>query len=684
MPNQLAQETSPYLLQHADNPVEWLPWGPEALARARKENKPILLSIGYAACHWCHVMAHESFEDPVTAAFMNEHFINVKVDREERPDLDSIYMNAVVQMTGQGGWPLTAILTPEGEPIFGGTYFPPTARHGMPAFRQVLTSVARAWQEQRGDLAAGAADLAASLGQAVRLTAGNPEADAGLLRRAEEVILRSYDATHGGFGPAPKFPQPMTLEFLLRRGLQAGSEAALAAATQTLTRMAQGGMYDQLGGGFARYSVDERWQVPHFEKMLYDNALLARVYLHAWQMTGEPLFRQVVEETLDWALREMRQAEGGFYSSLDADSEGVEGKFYVWSAAEIRDALGDDAEVFMRYYGVTEAGNWEGTNILHVARPIEAVAQALGRDQAELRASVERGRSKLLALRGQRVRPGTDDKVLTAWNAFLLAALAEAGRVLGRADYTQAASANAEFLLRALRRPDGRLLRTWKAGGQGRLNAYLEDYAALASALLTLYQRHFDPRWYTWSLELVELMLAHFRDEANGGFFDTSDDHEQLIRRPKDVQDNATPSGNALAVEALLQHALLSGRGEFWDRAQAAISGLYPVLAQYPTGFAQWLCVADFLVAQPVEVAVAGPLGRERTQALLDVVLRPHRPHLVVAAGEDGDVVPLLAGRKEVDGGPAAYVCRRFACQAPVVLPEALAAALDEAAGHAN
>lgn len=681
MPNHLANETSPYLLQHVDNPVDWYPWGEEALELAREQDKPILLSIGYAACHWCHVMAHESFEDPQTAAFMNRHFINIKVDREERPDLDSIYMNAVVAMTGQGGWPMTVVLTPEGKPFFGGTYFPLRPRHGMPSFQQVLQSIADAWQNRREEIEQSAGEIAQHLGRGLGLAQQAGPLQEGLFDQALNQIFQSFDSDKGGFGQAPKFPPSMTLEFLLRMHLQRGDSMAMHMTEHTLKMMAYGGIYDQLGGGFARYSTDARWLVPHFEKMLYDNALLSRVYLHAWQVTKKPenkaLFRRIVEETLDFVVRELRHENGGFYSSYDADSEGEEGKFYVWETAEIREALGEDAELFMEYYGVSENGNWEGKNILNVPRPPQEVAAALEMDVAEMQEKLAAARQKLYEVRAQRVWPGLDDKVLAAWNGLMLAAFAEAGHLLDCPDYTAVAVQNAEFLYGKMRTENGRLLRTWKAGSEARYNAYLEDYAYLADGLLALYQNTFDERWFTWAQELVEQMLAHFRDEENGGFFDTSDDHEALIHRPKDVQDNATPSANAMAAQVLLKMSLYTGNGRYWEIAEAAVSALHEALVRYPTGFAHWLSAAAFILGEPREVAIVGQPDAGDTAALLETVFARYRPNLVVAVGQDGEQVPLLADRSLQDGRATAYVCRRFVCKTPVNEPQALANQLD-------
>jgi uncharacterized protein YyaL (SSP411 family) len=678
MANQLANESSPYLRQHADNPVEWYPWGEEALQRARKEDKPILLSIGYAACHWCHVMAHESFEDPVTAALMNEHFINIKVDREERPDLDSIYMAATVAMTGQGGWPMTVIMTPDCRPFFGGTYFPPVPRHGLPAFTQVLQGIAQAWETQRDVVQRSAVEVSAHLRQTVITIDSETTLDTSLFDQALNNFLRTFDSQLGGFGSAPKFPPSMALEFLLRIYLQRDDKMALHMVETTLEAMARGGIYDQLGGGFARYSTDARWLVPHFEKMLYDNALLARVYLHAWQVTGKPLYRRIVEETLDFTVRELRHEDGGFYSSYDADSEEQEGKFYVWSAAEIRRALDDAAPLFAAYYDVSDAGNWEGHTILNVPRPPAEIAAEFGLDVPEMEQRLAAARETLYALRAQRVWPGLDDKVLTAWNGLMLAAFAEAGAVLNRPDYTAVAVQNAEFLRRELRREDGRLLRTWKAGSEARYNAYLEDYAYLADGLLALYETTLDVQWFAWALELADVMLAHFSDD-DGGFFDTSDDHEDLLLRPKDLQDNATPSGNAVATGVLLRLSLLTGEGTYWDKAEGATAGLYEMMARHPGSFAQWLSNATFILGEPQEVAIIGAPDAPDTAALLAVLRETYRPTLVMALGSGEDeaaVIPLLQQREAIDGRATAYVCRRFVCRQPVTDPADLRAQL--------
>ena len=632
-PNRLAQETSPYLLQHKDNPVDWYPWGEEALERARAEDKPILLSVGYSACHWCHVMERESFEDEETAAYMNEHFVPIKLDREERPDLDAIYMEACQAMTGHGGWPLNVFLTPEQVPFYAGTYFPPDDRGGMPSWRRILEAVNEAWTEKRDQIRAGSERVVERLRGGAALEPSTEVMEPRLFDEAVEALRMSYDRVQGGFGRAPKFPPASAIEFLLRRG-----ETEMT--THTLRAMASGGMYDQIGGGFARYSVDARWLVPHFEKMLYDNALLARAYLHGWQVTGDPLFRTVCEETLDWALQEMRGDEGGFHSALDADSEGEEGKFYVWSLAELRDAAGDEA---VQAFGATEEGNFEGQNILVRA----------GEASPELK-------RRLYAIRAQRVWPGLDDKRLTSWNALMIGALAEAGAVLERGEYLDAARACAEFILRELRDTDGRLLRTWK-DGQAKLNAYLEDHAFLLEALLTLYEATFEPRWFGEARALADTMIERFADEARGGFFETSSDHEQLVARRKDLEDHPIPAGNSSAAYGLLRLAALTGDYDYEKRAVGVFRLLHRVAARHPQAFAHLLQALDFHFASVKEVALVGP-DREPLER---AVRARFRPHLVLAGGEP-DGVPLLEGREPVDGRAAAYVCERFACQRPV------------------
>src|SRR4051812_28571216 len=651
MPNRLAHETSPYLLQHKDNPVDWYPWGDEALARAREEDKPILLSIGYSACHWCHVMERESFEDEATAAFMNEHFVTIKLDREERPDLDAIYMEAAQAMTGQGGWPLNVFLTPEHVPFYAGTYFPPRDMHGMPSWRRVLEAVSDAWEKRRDEIREGGDQIAKRLQGGALLQPDTDPIDRDGLDHAVNALSQLYEPQFGGFGGAPKFPPASTIEFLLRRG-------EIRMTTHTLRAMAAGGLYDQVGGGFARYSVDERWLVPHFEKMLYDNALLARAYLHGWQVTGEELFRRVATETLDWALREMRGEEGGFMSALDADSEGEEGRFYIWTVDELRAVLGDDADAAIEYFGATEEGNFEGRNIL-----------IRGEREPERLAEI---REKLYDARAQRVWPGRDDKRLTSWNALMISALADAGAVFQRDDYLAAARACASFLLADLRGDDGRLLRTWK-DGQAKLNGYLEDHAYLVEALLSLYEARFEPRWFNVARELADFTITHFADDESGGFFETADYHERLLARRKDLEDNPIPAGNSSGAYGLLRLAALTGESEYERRAVGVFQLLHKAAFRHPQAFAHLLQAIDFHLAPPKEVALVG----EDIGALERTVRSRFRPHLVLAGGEP-DGVPLLEGRNPVDGKAAAYVCEHFACKRPVTETSELDALLSE------
>ena len=635
MANRLAGETSPYLLQHAHNPVDWYPWGEEALARAEAEDKPILLSIGYSACHWCHVMERESFENPRTADLMNASFVNIKVDREERPDLDAIYMQAVQAMTGGGGWPMTVFLAPDGTPFYGGTYFPPEARANMPA-------------------------------------ASHGQLDVDILQAAGRGLAAQHDPEFGGFGSAPKFPQPMALEFLLRFWKRTGDEAALEVVVHTLDRMARGGIYDHLGGGFARYSTDAEWLVPHFEKMLYDNAQLARAYLLGYQATGNAFFMDVTEQIIEYVLRDMTDPSGGFYSTEDADSEGEEGKFYVWTPAELRELLGaEDARLFGAFYDVTAPGNFERrASILRMEHTPLELASRLGVTEAELLAALERGRQILFEARSRRVRPARDEKVLAGWNGLMLRALAEAASVLAREDFLAAAIRNAEFLLGAMRRADGGLHRTWKPGHAARLNGYLEDYANVADGLVALYEATFDPHWLTAATSLADLILERFADLENGGFFDTSNDHETLITRPKDIFDNATPSGNAVSADVLLRLALLTGREEYQRAAEGVLQLLREPMARYPLGFARSLNALDFLLGRPKEVAIVGQPDAADTQALLRVVFEPFMPNKVVAGG--GAPIPLLEGRHPADGRATAYVCEHYVCQAPTTDPEQL------------
>jgi uncharacterized protein YyaL (SSP411 family) len=642
MANRLAHETSPYLLQHKDNPVDWFPWGEEARARARERDLPLLVSIGYSACHWCHVMERESFEDPQVAALMNERFVPIKVDREERPDIDAICMEACQAMTGRGGWPLNAFLSPDGVPFFAGTYFPPEPRHGLPSWTMVLQAVDDAWRNRRSDIEQQSERIVESLGATGRIQPSEEPIAATRMDDAQASLRSIYDPVHGGFGGAPKFPPASTIEFLLARGER---EMALG----TLQAMARGGIYDQIGGGFARYSVDATWTIPHFEKMLYDNALLARAYLHGWQVSGEERFAQVCCETLDWALREMRGEEGGFCAALDADSEGVEGKFYAWSVQELQEVLGPLAGPAIEHF--RPAPFEHGLTVLEARGPVPERLPEI--------------RCQLFGARAHRVRPGLDDKRLTAWNALMISALAEAGAVLEREAYLQAAVQCAEFLLRERRDSAGRLLRTASIPG------FLDDHAFLLEALITLYQASLDPRWYHESVALADTMIERFGDPDRGAFFTTPHDHEQLVARRKDLEDSPIPSGNSAAAFGLLRLALLSGEQEYERQAVGVLRLLYPIACRHPSAFGHLLGAADFYLARVREVAIVGP----EPEPLLRVVRGAFRPHLVLAAGE-ADGVPLLAGREPVQQRATAYVCEHFACQAPVTDADALAALL--------
>jgi uncharacterized protein YyaL (SSP411 family) len=655
MPNRLAQETSPYLLQHRDNPVDWYPWGAEALALAREQDRPILLSVGYSACHWCHVMERESFEDPETAAYMNEHFVSVKVDREERPDVDAIYMEAVQAMSGQGGWPMTVFLDPDGVPFYGGTYFPPDESRGMPSFRMVMEAVVDAFERKREEIRERAAGTRERLGAIGVVEPNSEPPEAAQLEGAIERLRAGADPQRGGFGGAPKFPPASALELLLARGEREIVE-------RTLDAMLAGGIYDQIAGGFARYSVDADWLVPHFEKMLYDNALLARAYLHGWQALGHERYRRACEETLDWMLREMRGPEGGFYSALDADSEGEEGRFYVWTPAQIREVLGADAEPVIEYYGVSERGNFEGASILHLAGGIAAAEPA----------GLAAARRALYEARAKRVWPGLDDKRLASWNALAIAALAEAGAALGRADYLAAAAACGEFVLGEMRDPDGRLLRTYK-DGDARLNAYLEDHAYLLEAFLALYEATFERGWFGEAEQIAKAMLTRFHDAERGGFFSTSDDHEELIARRKEIGDHPIPSGNSAAAFGLLRLAALTGNRGYRHHAEEVFALFAKPATQHPQSFAHLLGALDFHLSPVREVALVG----DDVSELAAPVRSAFRPHLVLAAGPEGsEEPPLLRRRPLLDGAPTAYVCENFACQAPVTVPEELAALL--------
>jgi uncharacterized protein YyaL (SSP411 family) len=679
--NRLARETSPYLLQHRHNPVDWYPWGPEALERARAEDKPVLLSVGYSACHWCHVMERESFENEAIAALMNELFVNIKVDREERPDVDQIYMQAVQAMTGHGGWPMTVFLTPDGVPFYGGTYFPPEDRHGMPAFPRLLQGVAEAYRGRRGEVVQAGQQLLEQMRQSERLRNSASLLTDAVLLSAYQSMAAEFDPREGGLERAPKFPQPMNWEFLLRYWKRSGSVQALDMVDLTLTKMARGGMYDQIGGGFHRYSVDGQWLVPHFEKMLYDNAQLASLYLHGWLATGDAEFRRISEETLDYILREMTHASGGFFSAQDADSEGVEGKFFVWSPEEISAALADAemSRAALAYWGVDRGPNFEGHSILHVPRePSEVARESLGISEERLVELIGRARARLYAARERRVHPGLDDKVLASWNGLALAAFAEAGRVLERGEYLDAAVKNAGFLLTQMK-PNGRLLRSWK-DGQAKIKGYLEDHAMVGVGLLALYEATFDRRWLDESRQLAERALELFWDEGEGMFFDTGRDHDALVVRPRNLFDNAVPCGTSVAIDWLLRLAVFFGEERYETIAARTLRPMADLMTRYPSGFGRYLSALDFHLGPVAEVALVWPEGAD-ARSLIATTFQGFRPNRLVVAATAGSAaaagLPLLAERPAVDGKPTVYVCRRYVCQLPVTEPAALATQLD-------
>jgi len=688
MSNRLSGESSPYLLQHAGNPVDWHPWGAEALALSRAEDKPIFLSIGYSACHWCHVMEHESFENAAIARLMNEHYVCIKVDREERPDLDQIYMNAVQLMTGRGGWPMSVFLTPDLKPFYGGTYWPPTQRSGMPGFDQVLIAVADAWKNRREQALEQADSLTEHLRTVAAPAVGQGEPSADLLDHAARSLEQSFDAVHGGFGSAPKFPHPMDLRLLLRVWRRTGDDNLLRMVTLTLARMAGGGIYDQLGGGFHRYSVDERWLVPHFEKMLYDNALLVPCYLEAYQASGNEDFARVARETCDYVLREMTDPAGGFYSTQDADSEGVEGKFFVWTPETLTEVLGPAAaRNFGCAYDVWPEGNFEhGQSILNRPKSLAECAQALGSDPQQLAAELADSRAKLYDSREKRVHPGLDDKVLVAWNGLMIEALAVAAGALDEPRYLNAAQRAADFVLTQMRRPDGRLLHTWRRG-EARLDAYLDDYSTLASALVALYQADFDERWLAEAAGLVDTMLALFEDSSGGGFYFTAQDHETLLTRQKDLYDNAVPSGNSMAASALLRLGKLTGRADYLAAAERTLAAAAPIAKQAPLAMGQMLLALDMYLGPTYEIVLVGDAGSPDTAAALAALRHTYLPNMVVACraatSKPSNVellAPIFAGKSLQGPEPGVYVCQNFACQAPVFGKEAALAAWQELA----
>jgi uncharacterized protein len=681
--NRLIDETSPYLIQHAHNPVDWHPWGEEALEKSRSQDKPILLSVGYAACHWCHVMEHESFENEAIAQLMNDHFVCIKVDREERPDIDTIYMNAVQMMTGHGGWPMTVFLTPELKPFYGGTYYPPVDRQGMPGFPRVLLAMSEAYQTKREDVASSADSITAELQKTNRFYPNNDMLTSEVFNDAYNALYAGFDKTYGGFGRAPKFPPSMALMFLLRYHQRTNTPEAMHMVEVTLHRMANGGMYDHLGGGFARYSVDNYWLVPHFEKMLYDNALLARVYLQAYQATKRPLYRRVAEEILEYVMRDLTDRAGGFYSSEDADSEGVEGKFYVWTRAQVLEVLGNqEGEIFCEFYDITESGNFEhGNSIINSPHNLENFAERKNLSADELNRILANGKKQLFYARQQRIRPGLDNKVLTAWNGLMLTAFAEAANILGRDDYRAVAVRNADFILTSLMQ-DGRLLRTYKEG-KAKLNAYIEDYAYVLEGLLATYEATFDLQYFDKARALADRMIELFWDEQEEGFFFTSSDHEELLTRTKDYFDNAIPSGNSVAALALQKLSLLTADTNYQKYALSILRIARQFMSRYPNAFGFMLCSLDFYLSEPKEIAIVGSTDSHEIRLYIEEIYSRFIPNKVLAATETAEssaaeAIKLLAEKTAVNNQPTVYVCRNYTCLAPATTSEELSERLDE------
>ena len=689
MSNRLAKETSPYLLQHQNNPVDWYPWGEEAIEKSRREDRPIFLSIGYSACHWCHVMEHESFESEAIARMLNENFVAIKVDREERPDLDQIYMNAVQMLTGHGGWPMSVFLTPELKPFYGGTYWPPHASRGMPGFDQILLGIDDAWKNRRDQALTAAEQLTAELQNLGRVASGDAGAlDVDLLDAAAGQLRSTFDNVYGGFGQAPKFPHPMDLQLLLRVWHRTHQQGPLDMVRLSLDRMAAGGIYDHLGGGFARYSVDARWLVPHFEKMLYDNALLAGAYLDAYLVTGEEGYARVLRETLNYVIRDMTNPGGGFYSTEDADSEGHEGLFYTWTPDEIEAVLGEErGATFGRVYDVTDDGNFEGRSILNLPKTLAQCAAILGRETQELAAELAEGREKLFAVREGRVRPGRDDKVIVAWNGLMIDSMARAGAALNEPEYVITADEVASFILARMRRDDERLLHSWR-NGQAKLDAYLDDYAALANSLVTLYEANFKERWIDEAVQLMDTVLDKFADPAGGGFFYTASDHEQLIARNKELTDSSVPSGNSLAALAFLRLGRLLGRGDYLDAAEQVLAVAVPIMQRAPMAAGQMLLALDFYMGPTNELVLVGDLDRDDTKQAIAAIQRRRLPRSVLAVRDPRSVDAtgsqsarlheIFASKESADGRPVLYVCQNFACQQPVAGLAAIEAALGE------
>jgi len=667
--NRLIHETSPYLLQHAHNPVDWYPWTDEAFEKAKKENKPVLLSIGYSACHWCHVMERESFENEKIAALMNELFVNIKVDREERPDLDEIYMNAVQMLTGRGGWPMTMFLTPEGKPFYGGTYFPPEDRQGMPGFPRILQGVAQAYRERPADVEKSVAQILETLHHMAESQPSEKDFAPGIIAESCEKIARAYDSENGGLGQAPKFPNPGVYELFLRYYSESGDERYLTMVAQTLSKMAQGGIYDHVGGGFHRYSVDAKWLVPHFEKMLYDNAQLLRIYSQAYVITREPLYKTVVEESAGYLLREMHQPEGGFYSTQDADSEGDEGKFFVWTLAEIDALLGaEDGEVFARMYDVTEEGNFEEKNILHPILTVDQASKFFRKEKSEIEALIARTKEKLFTAREKRIKPFRDEKIIAAWNGLLLSGLAEAIKITGASSCLEASRRTVEFIFGRMFR-DGYLLHVYK-DGQAKLRGYLDDYAFVALGLLDLYEVLLDRSLIDRAMELADIMLREFWDERGGGLFYTGKSHQPLISRAKPVFDASIPSGNAIAAQLLLRLYHLVGAEDYHTRAETILRSYYDAMVSQPFGFAHMLCALDQYLHPAKEIVIVGERSDARTTDLIKEIhslYLPNKAVLIFAPGESLEKVsPLMVGKQQIDGRPTAYVCQNFTCSAPV------------------
>ncbi len=667
--NRLIHETSPYLLQHAHNPVDWYPWGEDALELSKREQKPILLSIGYSACHWCHVMERESFENEDIASIMNDLFVNIKVDREERPDLDEIYMSAVQVMTRHGGWPMTVFLTPDLKPFYGGTYYPPEDRYGRPGFPKVMQAVSEAFNEKNEQVLEQADQITTQLNQMSNLVDPHEhELTEELMDKAFQHYRSTFDSQYGGFGNAPKFPPSMGLPFLLRYWHHSGNEYALEMVELTLQKMARGGLYDQLGGGFHRYSTDERWLVPHFEKMLYDNAQLVVAYFEAYQATQNTFYLDIATETLDYVLREMYDSEnGGFYSTQDADSEGVEGKFFVWEPNDVEDIIGEEnVEIFCEYYDITPQGNFEGENILHVQTPIDIFARKIGMDLEQLEALLADCRQKLFDEREKRIKPGLDDKILTSWNGIMIRGMAMGYQLTGKPEYLTACEKSAEFVLTTLSQENGLLLRTYRAG-KSHLNAYLEDYSYFIAGLITLYEASFEPKWLTEAERLANIMIDQFGDPSNEGFFFTGKSHETLIVQSKSAYDGATPSGASMAIHSLLRLAKHLDKPEFHDKAVETLKLYFHQMDVMPSGSGQLLCELAFLLSTPKEIAIIGEKEGTQTKAMLDALHNIYLPNRVIALSDskDGNTLPLLVNRSQIDNTTTAYVCEDYVCQTP-------------------